>query len=60
MARGGKGGFGKRMRQAVVYSNDDIVELLAEKHGVTKKDVIKQQYSFTVITEPPKEKEKVE
>jgi len=48
------------MRQAVVYSNDDIVELLAEKHGVTKKDVIKQQYSFTVITEPPKEKEKAE
>ena len=48
------------MRQAVVYSNDDIMELLAEKHGVTKKDVIKQQYSFTVITEHPKEKEKAE
>lgn len=58
MAGGSKGGFGKRMRQAVVYSNDDIIQLLMEKHGVQKKDIIKQQYSFTVMVEPKEEPEK--
>lgn len=37
------------MRNAVVYEPEDIKKLLAEKHGVDLKDVIKSQYSYTVI-----------
>ncbi len=37
------------MRNAVVYDPDDIKAILAERHGVDVKDVIKNQYSYTVI-----------
>lgn len=47
------------MRNAVVYDPDDIKTILAERHGVDVKDVIKNQYSYTVILDgksEPKEK----
>ena len=37
------------MRNAVVYDADDIKAILAEKHGVDPKNVIRNQYSYTVI-----------
>ena len=37
------------MRNAVVLDSDDIKKLIAEKFGVDIKDVIKSQYSYTVI-----------
>lgn len=37
------------MRRSVTYSTDDVKKLLAEKHGVEVKDVIKSQYSYTVL-----------
>ena len=36
------------MRDAKVYDPEDIKALLAEKHGVDPKDVIKTQYSYVV------------
>lgn len=39
------------MRNAVVYDAEDIKKILAERHGVEPKDVIKTQYSFIVPTE---------
>lgn len=41
------------MREAIVIDADDIKKMLAEKYGVPEKDVIKSQYSYTVIL--PKE-----
>lgn len=38
------------MRKAVVVDADDIKKILAEKFGVDEKNVIKSQYSYTVIT----------
>lgn len=37
------------MRKAIVLDSDDIKTLIAEKFGVEPKDVIKSQYSYTVI-----------
>lgn len=37
------------MRKAIVLDPDDIKTLIAEKFGVEPKDVIKSQYSYTVI-----------
>lgn len=37
------------MKQAVVYDADDIKTILAEKHGVDPKNVIRNQYSYTVV-----------
>ena len=37
------------MRKAIVLDPDDIKTLIAEKIGVEPKDVIKSQYSYTVI-----------
>ena len=45
------------MRNAVVYDPEDIKKLLAEKHGVDLKDIIKSQCSYTVIIESAKEPE---
>lgn len=39
------------MRKAVVVDADDIKKILAEKFGVDEKNVIKSQYSYTVITD---------
>ena len=45
------------MRQAIVYDTDDIKQMLAEKHGVEPKDVIRNQYSYTVIVGEKDEKD---
>lgn len=44
------------MRQAIVYDADDIKRLLAEMHDVDPKNVIRNQYSYTVITDKGNEK----
>ena len=44
------------MRNAIVYDADDIRTLLAEKHGVEPKAVIRNQYSYTVVIGPMTEK----
>lgn len=38
-------------KPALVYDNNAIQKILAEKHGVPLKNVIKSQYSYTVILE---------
>ena len=37
------------MKNAIVLDINDIKAILAEKFGVPESDVIKSQYSFTVI-----------
>lgn len=37
------------MRKAIVYDADDIKAILAKQHDVAAKDVIRNQYSYTVI-----------
>lgn len=37
------------MKNAIVVDTGDIKKILAEKIGVTEDNVIKSQYSFTVI-----------
>lgn len=37
------------MKNAVVLDAEDIKKLIAEKYGVDEKNVIKSQYSYTVI-----------
>lgn len=39
------------MLKAVVVDADDIKKILAEKFGVDEKNIIKSQYSYTVITD---------
>lgn len=36
------------MRNAIIYDAEDIKAVLAERHGVEPKDVIRNQYSYTV------------
>ncbi len=40
---------GTSMKKAIVVEPDDIKEMLAEKYGVSEKNIIKSQYSYTVI-----------
>lgn len=47
------------MRQSVTYNSEDIKKILAEKHGVTEKDVIKSQYSYTVLLPENNQPEKI-
>ena len=42
------------MRKAIVLDGNDIKKILAEKYNVSESDVIKSQYSYTVML---KEKE---
>lgn len=42
------------MKPAIVIEQKDIVAMICEKYGVTEKEVIKSQYSYTVIL-PEKE-----
>lgn len=42
------------MRQAVVYDANDVKKLLAELHHVKTENVIKNQYSYTVVLEDEK------
>lgn len=37
------------MKQAIVIEQNDIKTLLAEKYNVPESNVIKSQYSYTVI-----------
>lgn len=37
------------MKPAVHYDADDIKQILADKHRVDVKNVIRNQYSYTVI-----------
>lgn len=48
------------VRKAVVYDPEDIKAILAERHQVQPKNVIRNQYSYTVILEDaaePKQEE---
>ena len=44
------------MRQGIVYDADDIKKILAERHSVEPKDVIRNQYSYTAIVGEKDEK----
>lgn len=44
------------MKNAIVVDANDIKEILAKHFGVKNEDVIKSQYSYTVILEKPEEK----
>lgn len=46
------------MRQAVVIDSNEVREILAEKFEVPVENVIKSQYSFTVILEKKEEESK--
>lgn len=37
------------MKNAVHYDAEDIKKILAERHGVNPKNVIRNQYSYTVV-----------
>lgn len=37
------------MRQAIVLDADDIKNILAEIYHISSKDVVRSQYSYTVI-----------
>lgn len=37
------------MKQAVHYDSEDIKAILADRHGVDAKNVIRNQYSYTVV-----------
>lgn len=39
------------MRKAVVLDASDVKEILAEYFGVKPENIIKSQYSYTVITD---------
>lgn len=39
------------MKQAVHYDAEDIKKILAERHNVEPKNVIRNQYSYTVVLE---------
>ena len=39
------------MKNAIVIEPNDIKAILAEKFGVPESDIIKSQYSYTVIIE---------
>lgn len=43
------------MRKAIVLDPEDIKAVLAEKYDVPVKNVIKSQYSYTVILEKSSE-----
>lgn len=37
------------MKKAIVVEPDDIKAMLAEKYNVSEKNIIKSQYSYTVV-----------
>ena len=39
------------MKQAIVVDSNDLKKILAEYFNVKPEDVIKSQYSYTIITE---------
>lgn len=46
-----------RMRKAIVIDANDIKKILAEKFDVPETQVIKSQYSFTVILDEEEQEE---
>ena len=44
------------MKPAIHYDSEDIKKMLAEKHGVEVKNVIRNQYSYTVVLEKEESK----
>lgn len=46
------------MKKAIVIEPNDIKAILAEKYGVPEGNVIKSQYSYTVILEGADKEEK--
>lgn len=39
------------MKKAIHYDAEDIKKILAERHNVDQKNVIRNQYSYTVVLE---------
>ena len=48
-----------RMRNAIVLDANDIKKLLAEQFNVSESDVIKSQYSYTVILDNGEKKDEI-
>ena len=46
------------MKKAIHYDADDIKKVLAERHDVDVKNVIRNQYSYTVVLDEDAETEK--
>ena len=44
------------MKPAIHYDSEDIKKMLAEKHSVEIKNVIRNQYSYTVVLEKEESK----
>lgn len=44
------------MKKAIVLDQDDIKALIAEKYDIPEKNVIRSQYSYTVILEKEDDK----
>lgn len=44
------------MDKAIVLNESDIKKIIAEKFNIEEKDIIKNKYSYTVITEREEEK----
>lgn len=47
-----------KMKKAIVIEPNDIKSILAEKYGVPESNVIKSQYSYTVVLGDMDEEEK--
>ena len=47
------------MKKAIVVDSNDVKALLAERFNVPLENVIKSQYSFTVVVEEPGEGKEV-
>lgn len=45
------------MKSAIVLEQSDIKQIIAEKYGVTEKEVIRTQYSYIVLTKDEEETE---
>ena len=48
------------MKPAVVLDTNDIKKILAEKFGVSEENIVKSQYTYTVITPKPEPEEPTE
>lgn len=46
------------MKKAIHYDAEDIKKILAERHGVDPKNVIRNQYSYTVVLEDNADEDK--
>ena len=46
------------MKNAIVLDANDVKKLIAEKFGVSEDCVIKSQYSYTVVVEKDKDKQR--